>query len=61
MASGSFSRRRNFFVPSGVFDVLLRYFGALPSTKQRLAGAALFYRWRSKFGGIDASMIARMS
>jgi putative transposase len=28
--------------------------------RTKIISAALFYRWRSKFGGMEASMMARM-
>jgi len=55
--------KRSKFTDSQIMDSLKRVDAglAVPDICRKLAiSTATFYKWRSKYGGMDASMMARM-
>ncbi len=55
--------KKSRFTDSQIMDVLKRAEAGIkvPDLCRELGtSSALFYRWRAKFGGMDASMVSRM-
>lgn len=55
--------RKSKFTESQICSILKEAEGGLPVTevcRKHGISSACFYKWRSKFGGMDASLIKRM-
>ncbi len=55
--------RKSRFSDSQILSIIKQNEGGIPVVdlcREHNISAALFYRWRSKFGGMDISMMTRM-
>ena len=55
--------KKSRFTDSQILDILKQAENGVPVTelcRQHGMSSATFYKWRSKFGGMDASLMARM-
>jgi putative transposase len=55
--------KKSRFTDNQILDILKQAENGVPVTelcRQHGMSSATFYKWRSKFGGMDASLMARM-
>jgi len=55
--------KKSRFTDNQILDILKQAENGVPVTelcRQHGISSATFYKWRSKFGGMDASLMARM-
>lgn len=55
--------KKSKFTDSQILSILKQAEGGAPVSelcREHVISTALFYKWRSKFGGMDASMMSRL-
>ena len=55
--------RKSKYIDSQILLILKQAEGGTPVSelcREHVISAALFYKWRAKFGGMDASMMSRL-
>ena len=55
--------RKSKYTDSQILSILKQAENGTPMSelcREHIISAALFYKWRSKFGGMDASMMSRL-
>src|SRR5690349_19245173 len=58
-----FCMKKSKYTDSQILSILKQAESGIPVTelcREHIISAALFYKWRAKFGGMDASMMSRL-